>query len=428
MKTSTLHSRREAATPRGVALATNVFADRAENAEVWDVEGRRYLDFAGGIGVLNTGHRHPVVMERVRAQMDRFTHTSFQVLPYEPYVELAERLNKLAPGSTPKKTMFLTTGAEAVENAVKIARVHTGRPGVIAFNGAFHGRTNLTMGLTGKVVPYKAGFGPFPTDIFHVPYPIPHHGVTEADALTGLKNLFKADIDPARVAALIIEPVQGEGGFYIAPPEFMQNLRAICDEHGILMIVDEIQSGFARTGRTFAIEHSGIEPDMITVAKSLAGGFPLSGVIGKAEIMDAPLPGGLGGTYGGNPLACAAALGVLDVIEAEGLNARSLALGKHTTQRLAKMASRNDVPTIGDIRNLGGMIAFELMKGADSAEPDADMAKALCGTAAKNGLVLLSCGVYGNTIRILVPLTVSDALLDEGLDILEASLVECAAA
>jgi len=427
MKNSDLHTRSQNAVPIGVATATRIFADQAENAEIRDVEGRRYIDFAGGIGVLNTGHRHPVVMERVQRQLERFTHTAYQVVPYEPYVELAERLNGLAPGLTPKKTMFLTTGAEAVENAIKIARAHTGRPGVIAFSGSFHGRTLLTMGLTGKVAPYKLGFGPFPADIFHIPFPMANHGVSEADSLNALKSLFKVDVEPDRVAAIIIEPVQGEGGFYIASPEFLQKLRAICDEHGIVMIVDEVQSGFARTGKTFAIEHAGIEPDIITVAKSLAGGFPLSGVIGKADIMDAPGPGGLGGTYGGNPVSCAAALGVLDVIEDEDLNARSQALGETVVKRLTQIAARNDIPTIGEVRNLGGMIAFELMKGPNSDEPDAGMAKTLCATALDNGLILLSCGIFGNTIRILVPLTAPDEIINEGLDLIETSLVQCAA-
>ena len=426
MDNSELQTRRNNAIPRGVATATGIFADRADNAELWDVEGRRYIDFAGGIAVLNTGHRHPVVMERVNQQMQRFTHTAYQVVPYESYVELAERLNQLAPGPTPKKTLFLTTGAEAVENAVKIARAHTGRPAIIAFSGSFHGRTLLTMGLTGKMTPYKTGFGPFPADIFHIPFPMENHGVSEDDSLKALKSLFKIDVDPERVAAIIIEPVQGEGGFYIASPQFLQTLRAICNVHGIVLIVDEIQSGFARTGKTFAIEHAEIEPDLITVAKSLAGGFPLSGVIGKAEIMDAPAPGGLGGTYGGSPISCAAALGVLDIIETEDLNSKANFIGEKIVTRLTAIAARNDVPPIGEVRNLGAMIAFELMAGANFAEPDADIAKTLCATAADNGLILLSCGIYGNTIRILVPLTASFEIIEEGLDLLETSLVQCA--
>lgn len=423
----TLQSRLAAATPRGVATATAIFADRAENAELWDVEGRRFIDFAGGIAVLNTGHRHPHVMAKVNEQLDRFTHTAYQVMPYEPYIELAERLNALAPGDTPKKTLFVTTGAEAVENAIKIARAHTGRSGVVAFSGAFHGRTHFTMGLTGKVVPYKKGFGPFPSDIHHVPFPMEHHGVSVEDSFKALDRLFKADIEAERVAAIIIEPVQGEGGFYIAPPELLRRLREVCDRHGILLIVDEIQTGFARTGRMFAVEHSGIEPDLITMAKSLAGGFPLAGVIGKAEIMDAPEPGGLGGTYGGNPVACAAALGVLDVIEKEGLVERSAALGEKLVGRIRGMSGGANAHPIGDIRGLGAMVAFELVSAQGGNEPDPEATRALCARALENGLVLLSCGVFGNTIRILVPLTASDELIDEGLDILERSLGEISA-
>ena len=419
-----LNDRRVAATPRGVGVGTAIYADRAENAEIWDVEGRRIIDFAGGIAVLNTGHRNPIVMDRVNEQLARFTHTCYQVVPYASYVELAERVNELAPGKSPKKTLFVTTGAEAVENAIKIARAHTGRPGVIAFSGGFHGRTHMTMGLTGKVIPYKKGFGPFPGEIYHIPFPMPPHGVTIDDTFAAMERLFKADIDPARVAAIIIEPVQGEGGFYIAPKELIQRLREICDAHGIVLIADEIQTGFGRTGKLFAIEHSGVEPDLITTAKSLAGGFPLAGVIGKAEIMDAPEPGGLGGTYGGSPIGCAAALGVLEAIEKGKLLQRSTELGEHIIARIKRIAARNDVHPIGDVRGLGAMIAFELVKSRGSNEPDAEAAKALCARAVENGLLLLSCGVYGNTIRILVPLTAEDKLIDEGMDLLEKSLTE----
>ena len=424
---ATLNARRLAATPRGVATATTVFAARAENSELWDVEGRRYIDFAGGIAVLNTGHRNPVVMKRVEEQLARFTHTAYQVAPYEPYVELAERLNALAPIEGPAKTLFVTTGAEANENAIKIARAHTGRPGVIAFSGGFHGRTNMTMGLTGKVVPYKKKFGPFPGDIYHIPFPMPQHGVTVDDTFAALEHVFRSDIEPERVAALIIEPVQGEGGFYIAPVELMQRLRKLCTEHGIVFIVDEIQTGFARTGKMFAIEHSNVTPDLIVVAKSMAGGFPLSGVIGKAEMMDAPEPGGLGGTYGGNPVACAAALGVLEVIEKDGLLSKSTALGDHVVNRLRQIASRSNSQPIGDIRNLGGMIAFELVKSTGTHQPDAEAAKMLCAKAAESGLILLSCGVFGNTIRILVPLTAATTIVDEGLDIIEKCLADTGA-
>ena len=308
---SELLARRNQAVARGVANMHNIYAERAENAEVWDVEGKRYIDFAGGIGVLNTGHRHPKVMAAVQAQIERYTHTCFQVLPYEPYVELAERLNKLAPGDGPNKTLFLTTGAEAVENAVKIARAHTGRSALIAFNGGYHGRTMMTLGLTGKVLPYKAGFGPFPAEIFHVPFPTDVHGITAEQSLAALQNIFKFDVEPARVAAIIIEPVQGEGGFYVAPFDFLRKLRSLCDEHGILLIADEVQAGAGRTGKFFAMEHSGVVPDLTTLAKSIAGGIPISAVVGRAEVMDSVAPGGLGGTYAGSPLGCAAALAVL---------------------------------------------------------------------------------------------------------------------
>ena len=421
-----LQQRRQAAIPRGVANSLAVYAARATNAEIWDVEGRRYIDFAAGIAVLNTGHRHPRVVAAVQEQLTQLTHTCFQVTPYESYVRLAERLNALAPGPTPKKTIFFSTGAEAVENALKIARYHTKRSAVIAFGGAFHGRTLATMTLTGKVQPYKAGFGPMLPDVFHIPYPVSYHGVSAQDSLAALDGLFKADVDPERVAAIIIEPVQGEGGFYAAPPEFLRTLRALCDRHGMLLIADEIQSGFARTGRVFAIEHAGVEPDLITVAKSLAGGLPLSGVIGKAAIMDSPPPGGLGGTYAGSPLACAAALAVLDVIAEENLCERANHIGSVLRTRLTALQQR--FPAIGEVRAAGAMVAIELVKKRDPHQPDAELTKALVQAAAKRGLVILSCGVYGNVIRFLAPLTISDALLAEGLDCLEAALGDLAGA
>ena len=414
--------------PRGVANLLPVFTDRASNAEIWDVEGRRFIDFAAGIAVLNTGHLHPTVKAAVAAQLERFSHTCFQVTQYESYVRLADRLNRLAPGPTPKKSIFLSSGAEAVENAIKISRAYTKRTAVIAFSGAFHGRTMFTMGLTGKVAPYKLGFGPMPGEIFHLPFPAEYLGVTPATSLAALDTLFKSDVGPDRVAAIIIEPVQGEGGFYQAPVEFLRELRRICTEHGIVMIADEVQTGFARTGKLFAIEHSGVEPDLMTVAKSLAGGFPLSGVIGKAEIMDAPAPGGLGGTYAGSPLSCAAALAVLDVIEKENLCARANTIGAQIKQRLNGLRGRHGLTCVGDVRGLGAMIALELVKFGDVNAPDADLTKALVQRAAANGLILLSCGTRANVIRFLVPLTVSDAVLAEGLDIFERSLVEVAGA
>ena len=419
---ASLAARRAAAIPRGVATATPVYAARAENAEIWDIEGNRYVDFAGGIAVLNVGHRHPKVMAAVQAQLEAYTHTAFQVMAYEPYVALAERLNALAPFKGPAKSIFFVTGAEAVENAVKIARASTGRSAVVAFTGGFHGRTMMTMALTGKVAPYKRAFGRMPGEVYHVPFPIAHYGVTVDDTLRALQFLFKADVEPAHVAAIIIEPVQGEGGFHAAPPELLKALRALCDTHGIVLIVDEIQTGFGRTGKMFAIEHSGVEPDLVTVAKSLGGGFPLSGVVGRAQIMDAAEPGGLGGTYAGPPVSCAAALAALDVIAEEKLLDRAMAIGDRLRRRLEKMAVRNELRPIANIRGLGAMIAFDIVKTRGTSEPDGDGTKRVTAQALKNGLVVLSCGTYGETIRILVPLTAGDAVLEEGLDSLEAAL------
>ncbi len=417
-----LQQRRLAAVPRGVATAYPVFAARAENGELWDVEGRRYVDFAAGIAVLNTGHRHPKVMAAVQAQLEAFTHTAFQVVAYEPYVALAERLNALAPFSGPAKTIFFTTGAEATENAVKIARAATGRSAVIAFAGGFHGRTMMSLALTGKVAPYKRGFGPVPGEVFHVPFPVAHYGVTVEDALRAIDFLFQADVDPQRLAAIIIEPVQGEGGFHEAPPELMQALRRICDQHGALLIVDEVQTGFGRTGRMFAVERSGVQPDLVAVAKALAGGFPLAGVIGRADIMDAAEPGGLGGTYGGSPVGCAAALAVLDVIEEEGLLRRSEEIGERVRGRLHAMQRRNDLRPMAAIRGPGAMVAFDLVKSRGAHEPDPAAVKQVTAAALEEGLVVLACGVFGETIRLLMPLTTPSEVIEEGLDKLERAL------
>jgi len=414
MKNAELVRRKDAATPRGVGVMCNFYADRADNAEIWDVEGKRYIDFAAGIAVLNTGHRHPRLVQAIERQLARFTHTAYQIVPYASYVELAEKINARAPGRFAKKTAFFTTGAEAVENAIKIARAATGRPGVIAFSGGFHGRTMMGMALTGKVVPYKVGFGPFPGEVFHAPYPCELHGVTVEDSLKSLEHLFKADVDPRRVAAIIFEPVQGEGGFNVAPPAFVEALRAICDEHGILLIADEVQTGFGRTGKLFAMEHYGVVPDLTTMAKSLAGGMPLSAVCGRAEVMDAPAPGGLGGTYAGNPLAVASALAVLDVLEEEKLPARGAALGERLQARLESLKPR--VPQIAEVRGLGAMVAVEFRQADGS--PDAAFTREVQSRALERGLLLLSCGVYGNVIRFLFPLTIPDAVMDEGLDIL----------
>jgi 4-aminobutyrate aminotransferase/(S)-3-amino-2-methylpropionate transaminase len=382
---------RENETPRGVGIQTGVFADKARNAEIWDVEGNRFVDLGTGIAVVGTGHNHPRVIEAVKQQLERFSHTCFQIAPYDVYVKLAQRLNRAAPGATPKKTFFINTGAEAVENSIKIARRYTGRSGIIAFSGAFHGRTMMGMALTGKVVPYKAGFGPFPAEIFHMPYPIEYHGVTVQDSLRAIETLFKSDVEPERIAAMIIEPVQGEGGFYPAPAEFLQALRALCDQHGIVLIVDEVQTGFGRTGTLFRSEQLGVEPDLMPVAKSIAGGFPLAGLIGKADIMDSADPGGLGSTYGGSPIGCAAGLAVLDVIESEGLCEKAQAIGAQIGEWARALQAGNNC--IGDIRVTGAMSAIELVRNGEANSPDAELTKAIAARALENGVLLLTCGV-----------------------------------
>ncbi|HED1256925.1 TPA: 4-aminobutyrate--2-oxoglutarate transaminase, partial [Citrobacter amalonaticus] len=402
MKNNELNERRLQATPRGVGVMCGFYAERAENATLWDVEGREVIDFAAGIAVLNTGHRHPRVIAAIEKQLHSFTHTAYQIVPYESYVRLAERINQRVPIQGPVKTAFFSTGAEAVENAVKIARAYTRRPGLITFGGAFHGRTFMTMALTGKVAPYKIGFGPFPGSVYHAQYPNALHGVSTVDALQSLERIFKADIAPDQVAAIILEPVQGEGGFNIAPTEFMQALRALCDTHGILLIADEVQTGFARTGKLFAMEHHGVQPDLMTMAKSLAGGMPLSAVAGRAEVMDAPAPGGLGGTYAGNPLAVAAAHAVLDVIDEEQLCARAATLG--TTLVGALNQAKADCPFIADIRAQGSMVAVEF-NDPHSGKPSPEFTRQVQDRALQEGLLLLSCGVYGNVIRFLYPLT-----------------------
>jgi 4-aminobutyrate aminotransferase / (S)-3-amino-2-methylpropionate transaminase / 5-aminovalerate transaminase len=412
-ESSQLAIRRAAAVPRGVGSATPIYAARAENAELWDVDGKRYIDFAGGIAVLNVGHRHPHVIAAVEAQLALFSHTAFQVAPYEPYIALAERLNAIAPFTGDAKTILFTTGSEATENAIKIARAATGRPGVIAFSGGFHGRTLLASAMTGKVAPYKRMFGPMPGEVFHVPFPTGRDGTTPARSLEAIHAIFACDIEPERVAAIIIEPIQGEGGFHVAPPELLRGLRALCDEHGILLIADEVQTGFARTGRMFGIEHSNVAPDLVTIAKSLAGGFPLSGVIGRAAIMDAVEPGGLGGTYGGSPIACAAALAVLDVIGDEGLIARADAIGARIRTWAARLDASAGQARIANLRGHGAMIGFDVVDAGGA--PDPAETKAVCARALDAGLILLSCGTKGEAIRILVPLTASDALVDEGL-------------
>ncbi|MCE0827746.1 4-aminobutyrate transaminase [Buttiauxella sp. A2-C2_NF] len=418
MSNNELHQRRLAATPRGVGVMCNFFAQSAENSTITDVEGKQYIDFAAGIAVLNTGHRHPRLVQAVEQQLQAFTHTAYQIVPYESYVQLAEKINAAAPIAGRKKTAFFTTGAEAVENAVKIARAHTGRPGVIAFSGGFHGRTYMTMALTGKVAPYKIGFGPFPGSVFHAPYPSELNGISTQDAVKSIERLFKSDIEATQVAAIIFEPVQGEGGFNVAPPEFVAAIRQICDTHGIVMIADEVQSGFARTGKMFAMNHYAHQPDLMTMAKSLAGGMPLSGVVGKAEIMDAPAPGGLGGTYAGNPLSVAAAHAVLDIIAEEKLCQRAEALGERLTSALREI--KQNCPALAEVRGLGSMIAAEF-SDTTTGEPSAAIAQQVQKRALEQGLLLLTCGQNGNVIRFLYPLTIPDAQFDKALDIIKTA-------
>ncbi|EMP5336264.1 4-aminobutyrate transaminase [Citrobacter freundii] len=418
MNNKNLQQRRLDATPRGVGVMCDFYAQSAENSTITDIEGNQYIDFAAGIAVLNTGHRHPRLVQAVEAQLQAFTHTAYQIVPYESYVSLAEKINAVAPIDGKRKTTFFTTGAEAVENAVKIARAHTGRPGVIAFGGGFHGRTYMTMALTGKVAPYKKGFGPFPGSVYHAPYPSELQGISTADSLKAIERLFKADIDPTQVAAIIFEPVQGEGGFVVAPPEFVAAIRRICDEHGIVMIADEVQSGFARTGQLFAMDHYSDKADLMTMAKSLAGGMPLSGVVGKAEIMDAPAPGGLGGTYAGNPLSIAAAHAVLDIIHDEQLCQRAAALGEQL--RAALTDAQAGCPELAEVRGLGSMIAAEFCDAA-TGEPNASAAQRVQKKALEQGLLLLTCGQYGNVIRFLYPLTIPLDQFAKALQIIKAA-------
>ncbi|MGF1736874.1 4-aminobutyrate--2-oxoglutarate transaminase [Photobacterium satsumensis] len=418
-----LHNKRQQVIAQGMGALYPLYVKKAQNAIVWDIEDNQYIDFAAGIAVNNTGHSHPRITEAVKAQLEQFSHTCAMVTPYGSFVELAEKLTQLAPGDTEKKAVFLTTGAEAVENAIKIARAHTKRSGVIAFKGGFHGRTNMTMGLTGKVAPYKAGFGPFPNEIYHAPYPNAYHDISIDDSLNAIEDLFSCDIEPSRVAAIIFEPVQGEGGFYQAPAEFAQRVRALCDQHGIVLIADEIQTGFARTGKLFATEYLDIEPDLMTMAKGIAGGFPISAVIGKAAIMDAALPGGLGGTYAGSPLGCVAGLEVLKIIEEEQLCRKALDIGEIVSAKLATI--RSNISTIGDVRTLGAMIAIEF-SDPTSGKPLPELTKAVISKAQEAGLILLSCGVKGNVIRLLPPLTIETDVLNEGLNKLESILLDCA--
>jgi len=412
-----LKARRDLALPMGLPSKSGIYAVRAQGAELWDADGKRYIDFIGGIGVLNVGHAHPKVVEAVKAQADAFLHTCFGIAQYESYVELAERLNKLAPGDSPKKTALFNSGAEAVENSIKFARRITGRAATIAFEGAFHGRTLLASTLTGKANPYKVGFGPMVPAVYHAPYPNSYHGLSSEDCLSMLDYIFKTAVPANEVAAMIIEPVQGEGGFNPAPAKFLQHLRKMCDEHGIILIADEIQSGMGRTGKMFAFEHANVEPDMVCIAKSIAAGLPLSALTGKAELMDKIAPGGMGSTYGGNPVACAAALAVLDIFEEEGLLARADEIGAKQEARWRELQSGIAKGVFGDVRRHGGMAAVELVKDNDPAKPNAELAGKILMAARERGLIMTTAGSYAQCLRSLVPLTISDALLDEGLDI-----------
>ena len=421
-RTAALLRARQDNVPRGVGNTHPIFAARAQGAQLWDIDGNEYVDFAGGIGVMNIGHSHPRVLQAVQAQLERFTHTCFQVVMYDTYVRLAERLNHLAPGAFPKKTIFLTTGAEAVENAVKIARLATGRPGIISFTSSFHGRTLLGMSLTGKATGYKQNFGPFAPEVYHAPFPYAYRGWDSERALAALDDLFHTDITPDRVAGIIIEPVLGEGGFVPAPPEFLHALRRITQDHGIVFIADEIQSGFGRTGKFFAVEHSGVAPDLITIAKSMAGGIPLAGVIGRADLMDAPAPGGLGGTFAGNPLACAAGLAVLDIFEQEKILDRAQQAGEQLQSRLRAMQA--DLPVIGEVRGLGPMAAIELVRDPHTREPAPEVTDRVVTLARERGVLLIKAGLHGNVVRILAPLVIDDALLDHALDTLAGVIAD----
>ena len=427
MTNQEFEARRDKAVARALTYSSTFVAERAENAEVWDVEGKRYIDFCGGIGCQNVGHRNSRVVTAIKDQLDRLTHTCFQVTPYKSYIELAERLNALLPGDFAKKSLFFSAGGEAVENAIKIARYYTRRPALITFTNGYHGRSYMGMALSARMVPFKEGFGPFPGEIYRLPFPDDFHNVTLEDTKRAFETLFRSDCPPDQIAAMFFEPVQGEGGYNIAAPEFLDYLRALCDEHGIVLVADEIQTGMGRTGKMFAMEHYGISPDLTCIGKSIGGGLPISGIVGKADIIDSVPPGGLGGTFGGNPIACAAALAVLDVIEQENLLQRGLDLGIQIDDRLRKMAQRNSFDCIGDVRALGCMNAIEIVTDRDSREPNGDLTAKIAAKALNNGLILLTAGPARNVIRLLVPLSASPDLVDEGLDILETSLEEALA-
>lgn len=425
MNNKTLNELKERYVAAGAASPNPNFADHALNAELWDADGKRFIDFAGGIGVLNIGHRHPAVVDAVKGQLDKLMHTCQTVMPYEGYVNVAQKLSEHTPVRGHAKVMLANSGAEALENAVKIARAATGRTNVICFDGGYHGRTFMTMAMNGKVNPYQGDFGPMPGMVFRAPFPVPYHGMSEEQALRGLEMTLKTDSSPEQTAAIFIEPVLGEGGFYAAPPSFLKAVRKICDEHGILMVVDEVQSGFGRTGKLFAIEHSGVEPDMMTMAKSMADGMPISAVVGTDTIMDSSGPNSLGGTYTGNPLACAAVMAVFDVFEKEDILSKSQRLGDTLAARFAQWEQK--FPNVDNGRNLGAMAAFELVDSKESRKPRPDLAAELLKKTKEKGLILLSCGMHANAIRFLMPVTIEDEVLEEGLAIVESALAELSA-
>ena len=420
--------RRDNAVAKAIAYSSTFIADKAQNAEIWDVEGKRYIDFCGGIGCQNVGHRHEKVVSAIKEQLDTLTHTCFQVTPYESYIKLAEKLNDVYPGNFKKKSMFFSAGGEAVENAVKVARYFTKRPALITFTNGYHGRSYMGMALSARMVPFKQGFGPFPGEIYRLPFPDKFRGISLDDTKSAFETLFRSDCPPDQIAAIFIEPVQGEGGYNIATSDFISYLRNLCDEHEIVLVADEIQSGIGRTGKMFAMEHFGIDPDLTCVGKSIGGGLPISGVVGKASIIDRVPPGGLGGTFGGNPMACAAALAVLETIDSENLLQKGLEIGRIIDRRLNGMALKNSLTSIGDVRGLGCMNAIELVKDRDNLEPDGEMAAKVAQIALHKGLILVTAGPTRNVIRILVPLSASKVVVKEGLDILEASLEQAAAA
>ncbi|MCK0162705.1 4-aminobutyrate--2-oxoglutarate transaminase [Marinobacter sp. S6332] len=425
MSNKELQALKERYVAAGVASPNEQFADHATNAELWDADGKRMIDFAGGIGVLNIGHRHPKVVEAIKAQLDKLMHTCQTVMPYEGYVRLAQKLSEVTPVKGHAKVMLANSGAEALENALKIARAATGRTNVICFNGGYHGRTFMTMAMNGKAAPYQTDFGPMPGSVYRAPYPVPYHGVTEEDALRGLEMTMKADSPANQTAAIVLEPVLGEGGFYAAPTNFLKALRKICDDNGILLIVDEVQSGFGRTGKMFALEHSGVEADIITMAKSMADGMPISAIVGTDKVMDSSGPNSLGGTYTGSPTACAAALAVFEVFKDEDILGKSISLGEKLNQRFSQWQEK--FTHVDNVRGLGPMAAFEMVESKESRTPRPDLAAEITKKAKEKGLILLSCGMFGNTLRFLMPVTIEDSILEEGLAIVEECLKEVGA-